>query len=65
MSTNLIHRDMPDAGEASLPTTFIGPAAATELTEMLELAFEQAQQISGGLAKAVRCCACHCCSCHC
>ncbi len=56
--------------KAALPTTFAGADETAELTKMLELEFEQAEQvsgglaISGGLAAAIRCCACHCCSCH-
>jgi hypothetical protein len=50
---------------AALPTDFVTADQTAELTQMLELELEQAQQVAGGLAKAVRCCACHCCSCHC
>ena len=49
---------------AVLPTTFAAADETAELTKMLELEFEQAQQVAGGLVAAVRCCACHCCSCH-
>lgn len=58
-------RDALDLSNAVLPTTFVSADEAAELTKMLELEFEQTQQVAGGLASAVRCCACHCCSCHC
>jgi hypothetical protein len=58
-------RDAMPMDDASLPTTFVCADESAQLTKMLELEFEQAQQVAGGLAKAVRCCACHCCSCHC
>lgn len=57
-------RDAHDLSNAVLPTTFVSADEAAELTKMLELEFEQTQQVAGGLAAAVRCCACHCCSCH-
>ena len=53
-----------EASEAALPTSFVSADEAAVLTKMLELEFEQADQVAGGLA-SVRCCACHCCSCHC
>jgi len=60
-----IERDAMQAVDATLPTTFVSADESAELTKMLELEFDQAQQVAGGLAAAVRCCACHCCSCHC
>lgn len=50
---------------AALPTDFVTADQTAELAQMLELELAQAQQVAGGLAAAVRCCACHCCSCHC
>jgi len=58
------NRDAQGLSNAALPTTFVSADEAAELTKMLELEFEQTQQVAGGLAAAVRCCACHCCSCH-
>lgn len=49
---------------AALPTRFVDADETATLTTMLELELEQASQVAGGLAKNVRCCACHCCSCH-
>ena len=63
MDQKTMKRDAQDT--AALPTTFVSADEAAELTKMLELEFEQTQQVAGGLASAVRCCACHCCSCHC
>jgi hypothetical protein len=60
-----IQRDANQLADASLPTSFVSADESAQLTKMLELEFEQAQQVAGGLAAAVRCCACHCCSCHC
>lgn len=57
-------RDATSSDEPSLPTTFVSAAQAAQLTQMLELHVEQAQQIAGGLASSIRCCRCHCCSCH-
>lgn len=51
--------------QAVLPTTFVEEDEGQQLEAMLELELDQARQVSGGLASAVRCCACHCCSCHC
>ena len=36
--------------KAALPTTFAAADETAELTKMLELEFEQAAQVSGGLA---------------
>ena len=47
-----------------LPTEFVTSDQTAELTQMLELELGQTQQVAGGLAAAIRCCACHCCSCH-
>ena len=47
-----------------LPTEFVTSDQTAELTQMLELELGQTQQVAGGLARAIRCCACHCCSCH-
>jgi hypothetical protein len=58
------NRDVPETTAAALPTTFVSADETAELTKMLELEFEQAQQVAGGML-SVRCCACHCCSCHC
>jgi hypothetical protein len=58
-------RTAMQAADAALPTTFVSADESAELTRMLELEFEQTQQVAGGLAVVVRCCACHCCSCHC
>ena len=63
MDQKTMKRDAQDT--AALPTTFVSADEAAELTKMLELEFEQTNQVAGGLAAAVRCCACHCCSCHC
>jgi hypothetical protein len=60
-----IQRDAMPLADASLPTSFVSADESAQLTKMLELEFDQAQQVAGGLARAVRCCACHCCSCHC
>jgi hypothetical protein len=60
-----IERNATQAADASLPTTFVSADESAELTKMLELEFDQTQQVAGGLLAAVRCCACHCCSCHC
>ena len=57
-------RDESQIPAAALPTTFVSTGETAELTKMLELELEQAEQVTGGLAAAVRCCACHCCSCH-
>ena len=57
-------RDVEDFSNVALPTTFVSADEAVELTKMLELEFEQTQQVAGGLASAVRCCASHCCSSH-
>lgn len=64
-SKTTTERDAMQAADATLPTTFVSADESAELTKMLELEFDQAQQVAGGLAIAVRCCACHCCSCHC
>jgi hypothetical protein len=61
MESNTTHFD---AVETSLATTFIAAEESAALTKMLELELEQAGQVAGGLAAAVRCCACHCCSVH-
>jgi hypothetical protein len=63
MDKTSLNTDVNDS--AALPTGFVSANETTELTRMLELEFEQVQQVSGGLAAVVRCCACHCCSCHC
>lgn len=65
MQTKTTERNAVQAADATLPTTFVSADESAELTKMLELEFDQAQQVAGGLAAAVRCCACHCCSCHC
>lgn len=41
----------------ALPTNFVGADETAELTKMLELEFEQTQQVAGGVA--CRCCCCH------
>jgi hypothetical protein len=64
MQTKTTRHDAPETSTATLPTTFVTAEETAELTQMLELEFEQAQQVAGGLAAAIRCCACHCCSCH-
>lgn len=48
------------AADAALPTSFVSADESAELTKMLELEFEQAQQVAGGLACG---CCCHRC-CH-
>ena len=64
MQAKTTRHDTPETSNAALPTSFVTAEETAELTKMLELEFEQAQQVAGGLAAAVRCCACHCCSCH-
>jgi hypothetical protein len=63
MESNTTHFDGVETSLA-LPTTFIAAEESAVLTKMLELELEQAGQVAGGLAAAVRCCACHCCSVH-
>ena len=65
METKTPKHDVLDNSGVALPTTFVTTDETAELTKMLELEFEQTQQVAGGLASAIRCCACHCCSCHC
>jgi|GEM_PF-6869229 len=64
MQTKTTRHDAPEASTATLPTTFVSAEETAELTKMLELEFEQAQQVAGGLAASIQCCSCHCCSCH-
>ena len=63
MEKQTTKREAPEA--AALPTSFVSAEETAVLTKMLELELEQADQVAGGLASTVRCCACHCCSCHC
>jgi len=65
METKTTQFDALETSAVALPTTFIAAEEGAALTKMLELEFEQAGQVAGGLASAVRCCAMHCCSCHC
>ena len=64
METKTTRIDLPEASAAALPTTFVGAEESASLTKLLELELQQAGQVAGGLASAVRCCATHCCSCH-
>ena len=63
MESQTTKRQAPEAA-AALPTSFVSADESALLTKMLELELEQASQVAGGLAKVVRCCACHCCSVH-
>ena len=64
MEANTTQHDVLETSAAALPTTFVAAEESASLTKMLELEFEQAGQISGGMAKTIRCCASHCCSSH-
>jgi hypothetical protein len=64
METRITPFDVPETSAASLPTTFVAADESSALTKMLELELDQAGQVAGGMASAVRCCACHCCSAH-
>ena len=55
METKTTKFEVLETATAALPTTFVSAEEGASLAKMLELELEQASQVAGGLARAVRC----------